>query len=98
MKMKETGTVKIETKAKTEGMPVQEQNCVEIVLAQEFSRLDVEVPASFDLRFPRSWIANPVQNRYAAAIERETLSWLASYGIGLSRDEAEKLRKFNCGM
>ena len=90
--------MKIETKAKTSEFPGQVQNCVEIVLAQDFSQRDIEVPASFDLRFPRSWIANPVQNRYAAAIEGETISWLASYGIGHSRDEAEKLRKFNCGM
>lgn len=74
------------------------QNRIEIVSARDFSRLDVEVPASFELRFPRNWIANPIQNRYAAAIESETISWLASYGIGRSRDEAEKLRKFNCGM
>jgi hypothetical protein len=74
------------------------QNRVEIVSARDFSQLDVEVPASFELCFPRNWIASPVRNRYAAAIERETISWLASYGIGLNQDEAEKLRKFNCGM
>ncbi|MEO6723849.1 MAG: terpene synthase family protein [Blastocatellia bacterium] len=79
-------------------MKKDEQNCIEIVRAQDFSRIDVEVPASFELRFPRNWIANPVQNRYAVAIERETISWLESYGIGHSREEAEKLRKFNCGM
>jgi Terpene synthase family 2, C-terminal metal binding len=70
---------------------------VEIVSAQDFSGLEVVIPASFELRFPRCWIAQPVQNRYAVAIERETLAWLASYGIGRSCDEAEKLRKFNCG-
>lgn len=74
------------------------QNCIEIVRAQDFSRMDVEVPASFELRFPRNWIANPVQNRYAMAIERETIAWLESYGIGLSQEEAAKLRTFNCGM
>jgi hypothetical protein len=75
-----------------------ELNGVKLVSARDFSWLEVEVPASFELRFPPGWIAQPVQNRYAVAIERETLAWLASYGIGLSRDEAEKLRKFNCGM
>src|SRR5882672_259447 len=74
------------------------RNGVEIVSAQDFPWREVEVPASFELRFPQRWIAQPVQNRYAAAIERETLAWLRSYGIGKSRDEAEKLRKFNCGM
>ncbi|HZF40266.1 MAG TPA: terpene synthase family protein [Blastocatellia bacterium] len=81
------------------GAPGQDgPNGVKIVSAQDFLRLEVETPASFELRFPQCWIAQPVQNRYAAAIEHETLAWLASYGIGRSRDEAEKLRKFNCGM
>jgi len=81
------------------GKPRQsEANGVELVSAQDFSWLEVETPASFELRFPQCWIAQPIQNRYAAAIERETLAWLASCGIGLSHDEAEKLRKFNCGM
>ncbi len=82
-----------ETNART-GLPCG----VEIVSARDFSGLEVEIPASFELRFPQCWIAQPVQNRYAVAIERETLAWLASYGIGRSRDEAEKLRKFNCGL
>src|SRR5687768_10204193 len=95
---KERKTMKSETNVRT-GSPCQDEpNGVKIVSAQDFLRLEIEVPASFELRFPQCWIAQPVQNRYAVAIERETLAWLASYGIGQSRDEAEKLRKFNCGM
>jgi Terpene synthase family 2, C-terminal metal binding len=90
--------MKSKTNVRT-GNPCQDEpKGVEIVSAQDFLRLEVEVPASFELRFPQCWIAQPVQNRYAVAIERETLAWLASYGIGRSRDEAERLRKFNCGM
>jgi Terpene synthase family 2, C-terminal metal binding len=86
------------TSVRTGGPSRDEPNGVEIVSAQDFLRLEVKAPACFELRFPQYWIAQPVQNRYAEAIEHETLAWLASYGIGRSRDEAEKLRKFNCGM
>jgi geranylgeranyl diphosphate synthase, type II len=89
MKIKEAGTVKIEPNAKTGGPTIHDQNCAEVVLAQESSRLNVEVPT---LRFPQNWSAQPVQNRYAAAIERQPFSRLASYSIGRSRDKAEKLR------
>src|SRR5215510_7679782 len=84
--------------AKTDGPIGDEPIGVKIVSAQDFLRLELKAPASFELRFPQYWIAQPVQNRYAEAIERETLAWLAAYGIGRSSDEAEKLRKFNCGM
>lgn len=56
------------------------------------------VRSSFHLRFPARWRATPPQNRYAAAIEAETLAWLHWHGMGVAADEAEKLRKFACGM
>jgi terpene synthase-like protein len=90
--------MKSATNAKTDGPSGDEPDGVKIVSAQDLLRLEIRAPASFELRFPQSWIAHPVQNRYAETIERETLVWLAAYGIGRSRDEAEKLRKFNCGM
>ncbi len=71
---------------------------VQIVSAAEFARRSVVVPARFQLRFPPTWRASPVQNRYADAIERQTLCWLASHGIGTSADERDKLEKFQCGM
>ena len=51
-----------------------------IVSAAECARRSVVVPASFHLRFPPSWRASPVQNRYADAIERQTLCWLPGSG------------------
>jgi hypothetical protein len=71
---------------------------VEILPNEEFARRNAVTPAGFELRFPRIWRADPVQNRYAASIELETLRWLASYGIGRSAEEARKLRDFSCGM
>jgi terpene synthase-like protein len=90
--------LKSETNVRTDSPCQDGPNGVRIVSAQDFLRLGVEAPASFELRFPQRWIARPVQNRYAVAIEHETLAWLGSYGIGRSLDEAEKLRKFNCGI
>jgi hypothetical protein len=69
---------------------------IEIVSAAEFARRSVVVPPAFELRFPRCWRAQPVQNRYAASIEEETLRWLKSYGIGCTPEEALKLRAFEC--
>lgn len=69
---------------------------LEIVSAADFARRSLRVPDSFALRFPRHWRAEPVQNPAAAAIERETLRWLATHGIGIEASEAEKLRKFSC--
>lgn len=74
------------------------QSPVKVISARDFSRQDVIVPARFRLHFPAHWRASPVQNRYATALERETISWLARYGIGETAAEREKLRKFNCGM
>ncbi|HSR99956.1 MAG TPA: terpene synthase family protein [Kofleriaceae bacterium] len=71
---------------------------VQIVSAAEFARRSVVAPASFQLRFPPTWRASPVQNRYADAIERQTLCWLASHGIGTTAEERDKLEKFRCGM
>ena len=71
---------------------------VEILPSEEFARRNAVTPAAFELRFPRIWRANPVENRYAASIECETLRWLGSYGIGCSAEEARKLRDFACGM
>jgi hypothetical protein len=74
--------VKNEMSVRTDVPCRGEPNGVEIVSAQGFLRLEVETPASFELHFPQHWIAQPYLNRYAVAIERETLAWLASYGIG----------------
>lgn len=74
------------------------QRDVQIVSAVEFARRSVEVPARFRLRFPSTWRASPVQNRYADAIERQTLRWLASHGIGNTAEERRKLQDFQCGM
>jgi hypothetical protein len=71
---------------------------VEILRNEEFVRRRSITKVAFELRFPRIWRANPVQNRYSASIERETLRWLGSYGIGCSAEEAQKLRDFSCGM
>jgi hypothetical protein len=72
---------------------------VRIVSSQEFSRIEgLIVPPSFRLIFPGGWRPRPLLNRYASAIERDTLAWLRSYGIGCRATEAERLRKFNCAM
>lgn len=68
---------------------------VEIIPASDFSKRNLFVPARFQLRFPRAWRPDCVANRYAAALERETIAWLRSYGIGCTPEEAEKLAKFN---
>lgn len=49
------------------------------------------------LQFPAHWRAQPVRNPARDAIERGTLEWLASFGIGKNPVEREKLRKFECG-
>ena len=72
------------------------QEAVEIIPSSELAgrRLaTIEHP----LRFPAGWRADPIQNRYAEVIERETLRWLAAQGIGLTAEERERLRKFDCG-
>lgn len=69
---------------------------LEIVSARAFAAMDVEIPRSFALRFPQHWWPNPLRNVAAERIERDTLTWLRSFGIGLEADEAEKLRKFDC--
>jgi hypothetical protein len=74
------------------------RNGVEILTAVEFSRRSVATPEAFQLVFPGSWCASPVQNRYADAIERGTLRWLREHGIGTTTDERRKLDDFNCGM
>jgi len=68
-----------------------------IVPAAEFESLALEPPASFRLLFPRHWRATPVQNPYAAALERGTLSWLRDYEMGAEPAEAERLRRFDVG-
>jgi hypothetical protein len=73
------------------------QGNVHVISAREFATRSVTVPPSYGLRFPAHWRANPVQNRYAAALEHDTLAWLAAHGIGQSVSEREKLRKFACG-
>lgn len=69
---------------------------VEILSAEDYTRRKLYVPSRYRLRFPRSWKPDFTGNRYAASIERETLAWLRSHGIGSSPHEAEKLAKFNC--
>jgi hypothetical protein len=49
------------------------------------------------LRFPAHWRAQPVSNPQRDAIELGTLRWLASFEIGESPADREKLRKFECG-
>jgi hypothetical protein len=68
-----------------------------IIPAAELEALGLESPASFQLRFPARWRATPVQNPYAAALERRTLSWLRDYGMGAESGEAERLRRFDVG-
>lgn len=69
---------------------------VMVVSARAFAAMDVEVPPAFALRFPHWWWPSPRRNPQAGAIERDTLVWLRSFGIGCTADEAEKLRKFDC--
>lgn len=69
---------------------------VQVVSARAFAAMDVEVPSAHALRFPKWWWPSPMRNPEAAAIERDTLAWLRSFGIGCTADEAEKLRKFDC--
>ncbi|HEV8549399.1 MAG TPA: hypothetical protein VGQ57_10230, partial [Polyangiaceae bacterium] len=69
-----------------------------IVTAGELSLSDAVVSPHYRLRFPASWRATPVGNRYSAALERETIAWLHAHGMGVSPQEREKLRKFGCGM
>ena len=72
---------------------------VRIVSCQEFAHIEgLVAPPSFQLVFPGQWRPRPLRNRYASAIERDTLAWLRSYGIGCRASEAERLRKFNCAM
>jgi hypothetical protein len=68
-----------------------------IVPAAELATLGLGPPASYRLRFPEYWRATPVQNPYAAALERRTLAWLREYGMGRDPDEAERLRRFDVG-
>jgi hypothetical protein len=65
--------------------------------AAELAALGLEPPAGYRLRFPEHWRATPVQNPYAAALERHTLAWLREYGMGAAADEAERLRRFDVG-
>src|SRR5262249_26307692 len=68
-----------------------------VVPAHELTGMEgLVVPGSFHLRFPEAWCPRPLLNRYATAIERDTIAWLRSYGIGCSAEEAERLRKFSC--
>lgn len=69
---------------------------VEILSSQEFAATEAHVPRSFALRFPGQWWPSPLRHPEADAIERDTLAWLRSFGIGLDAAEAEKLRKFDC--
>jgi hypothetical protein len=69
---------------------------VELVPARAFAAMDVEIPNSFALCFPQWWWPSPLRNPEAEAIERDTLEWLRSFGIGCDPAEAEKLRKFDC--
>lgn len=68
-----------------------------LIPAVELEALGLEPPAGYRLRFPEHWRATPLQNRYAAALERRTLSWLREYGMGAELDEAERLRRFDVG-
>lgn len=68
-----------------------------IIPTAEFAALGLEAPASFRLRFPQHWCARPVQNPYASALEKRTLAWLRSYGMGEEPGEHERLRRFDVG-
>ncbi|HYQ43437.1 MAG TPA: hypothetical protein VER11_15760 [Polyangiaceae bacterium] len=68
-----------------------------IIPTVEFQTLGLEPPASFRLRFPARWRATPVQNPYAAALERRTLSWLRDHQMGAQPAEMERLRRFDVG-
>jgi hypothetical protein len=69
---------------------------VQVVSAHAFAAMKVNVPHDFALRFPEWWWPTPLRHPEAEAIERDTLAWLRSFGIGLEAGEAEKLRKFDC--
>ncbi|MDC0673452.1 terpene synthase family protein [Nannocystis radixulma] len=71
---------------------------VELVAAACLHDRGLDVPAAFALKFPQSWRPRRLLNAHADTIERRTLAWLASYGIGCDAAEREKLRKFNCAM
>jgi len=71
---------------------------VEIISREDSARRDLVVPPSFGLHFPRGWRPEPVKNRYADGMERATIAWLKSYGIGCKPEEEATLDKFNCGM
>ena len=46
----------------------------------------------------RSTHRKPAKPHPPDRIERRTLAWLRTYGIGRDADEQDKLRKFNCAM
>jgi avermitilol synthase len=69
---------------------------VEIISAAEHAARRPVVPPSFALRFPATWRPNPLENVHARSIEVETLTWLASHGIGVTAEEQDKLRRFDC--
>lgn len=69
---------------------------VRIVSAAELARSGAVAPPQLRLRFPPHWRAEPVQNRYAAALELETIAWLRSYGMGEAPEEAETVRGVDC--
>jgi len=68
-----------------------------IIPAAKFESLELQPPASFRLAFPEHWRATPVQNPYAAALERSTLRWLREYEMGVEPEERERLRRFDVG-
>ncbi|WP_437939207.1 terpene synthase family protein [Sorangium sp. So ce341] len=68
-----------------------------VLSAADYGRCGAAAPPHFRLLFPPRWRAEPVENRYAPALELETIAWLRSYGIGETAAEAEKLRRFDCG-
>jgi hypothetical protein len=70
---------------------------IQVISAKEFASLRASALPGQQLRFPADWLSRPAQNRYSTAIERETLAWLESHGIGHSPAERDKLRKFDCG-
>jgi hypothetical protein len=72
------------------------ERSIEFLSAAEFDARALSVPDSFSLRFPRHWRSTPLRNPEAARLERDTLSWLRGYDIGIDPAEAEKLRKFDC--
>lgn len=69
---------------------------LQVIRASEVGERALQV-LDYPLEFPRHWRAHPVQNRYAELLERETLRWLRSHGIGTNDEEVEKLRMFECG-